>query len=436
MKWSQAADRRVVEAVVKAFSAPDEGLYARLLPLSVGQWERSYYWLDANGVVLYLLKRLEQLDLLDALPQSVRARFKQNLTDNIERSSAMFREFIELNQAFQGAGIDYCNLKGFTLTPDFCPDPALRTQLDFDFLVDGRDLDRCRKLLVSRGYVLRGVTNTVWEFKTESETLASISDLYSSPRQRSVELHFASTNQATTMATRDGRLDCLCRVESGGLQVPVLSVVDQFLSQATHLFSHLCGPSTRLAWLIEFMNYLNLRFNDQIFWEEVGQRALLDSNAEMGLGVACLAVKQVFDTPLPPALESGCLYRLPLAAKLWTRHYAVRAVLADFPGTKLHLLLREQVQTNSGAWKKAKRRALVPLSRPPRILHVSRDAGLSKRIAGEIYQLRYTLFRCRFHIVQGFAYLRELPRWKRLLKQEDVSFQNEAVLASQTVQSQ
>ena len=121
MKWSQNADWRVVEAVVTAFSKPDDGLYALLLPLSLHQWERSYYWLDASGMALYLLRQLENLDLLDTLPRQVRTRLKQNYADNRLRSTSMFQEFVELNSAFQAAGVDYCNLKGFTLAPISLP---------------------------------------------------------------------------------------------------------------------------------------------------------------------------------------------------------------------------------------------------------------------------------------------------------------------------
>ena len=172
MKWSQKSDPRVVEAVLSAFSQPDDDLYARLLPLSVRQWEQSFYWLDASGMALYLLKQLEELNLLGTLPQQVHSRLRQNLADNRLRCASMLGEFLELNCAFQAAGIEYCALKGFTLAPVSCPDLAFRTQLDFDFRVDAKDLDVYRQILTDRGYVLRAASKTTWEFKTNSKTLA------------------------------------------------------------------------------------------------------------------------------------------------------------------------------------------------------------------------------------------------------------------------
>jgi hypothetical protein len=38
-----------------------------------------------------------------------------------------------------------------------------------------------------------------------------------------------------------------------------------------------------------------------------------------------------------------------------------------------------------------------------------------KRIRSEVYQLRFILFRLRFHVVEGLHYLVEAARWKRQL---------------------
>jgi hypothetical protein len=436
MKWSQKADRQVVEAVVTAFRKPDDGMHALLLPLSVHQWERSYYWLDASGMALYLLRQLEDLDLLDTLPREVRTRLKQNYADNQLRSASMLEEFLELNTAFLAAGIDYCNLKGFTLAPISCPDPALRTQLDFDFLVDGRSLDACREVLARRGYVLRAVTDTAWEFKTESNQLADISNLYKVRDQRCIELHFRCDDSSPNRAARDERLDRLSWIDIEGSNIPALSQVDQFIGQATHIFGHLCGPATRLAWLLELKNHVDFHSGDVSFWKRVIDGVKDNGDSAMRVGVACLAMEDILSCPLPDSLEAGLVAPLPQAARLWVENYAQRAVLANFPGTKLHLLLREQIQEGPQEWKTAKRRALMPSRRPPRIIHVDPGGSLRERLAGALCQLRYEAFRARFHIVQGLAYLMEVPRWRHALNQHKATPQSEAKLRSHAVQPQ
>ncbi len=417
MKWSQPADPRVVEAVIAAFNEPTDGLYALLLPISARQWERSFYWLDASGMALYFLDRIASLDLLGTLPHCILDRLQQNLIDNRQRSASMFEEYLELNAAFQQAGIDFCNLKGFTLSPDSCPDPALRCQLDFDFLVDGAHREACRSVLEQRGYVLRGSTPSVWEFKTDTTQLADIANLYKTRPQRSVEIHFTFDAQAPHIPTRDERLDRLEFFHHDGQSLPKLSSVDQFIGQATHVFGHLCGTSTRVAWLLEFMRNTSIHFDDQQFWTDVLDRIVGNREAEIAVGVASLLIEDLFGAEIPTILESGTVDRLPEGIRLWSELYGSRAILADFPGTKLHLLLREQLHSADPHWREQKLSALLPRHRAPRILPVNRNAGIGQRLRSEIYQLHYDLFRLRFHIVEGIRYLAEARRWHQALKQ-------------------
>src|ERR1700761_797853 len=125
MKWRQPADRKAVEAIVATFRDPAEALRRRLEGVPQRDWVRSYYWLDASGLALYFLNQLQALGIEDALPDTVLSRLYQNLADNRVRVDAMFAEFTALNHAFQSAGVDYANLKGFALSPESCPNPSL-----------------------------------------------------------------------------------------------------------------------------------------------------------------------------------------------------------------------------------------------------------------------------------------------------------------------
>jgi hypothetical protein len=158
MTWSGRASKKVVEAVVATFrDSADESL-RRLSALRASEWQRSYHWLDASGMALYFLDKVESLHIESALPATTLERLRGNMADNRNRSSTMFAEFTALNQSFQAAGLVYANLKGFTLSPESCPRPELRCQLDFDFLVDGSQLDLCRNLLSKSGYELDAMT--------------------------------------------------------------------------------------------------------------------------------------------------------------------------------------------------------------------------------------------------------------------------------------
>src|SRR5580704_14280167 len=121
MKWSGRASKQVVEAVIAAFRDSAAEASRRLSTLKTGDWQRSYHWLDASGMALYFLDRVESLQVESALPAATLERLRGNLADNRHRSSTMFAEFAALNRSFQAAGLVYANLKGFSLSPESCP---------------------------------------------------------------------------------------------------------------------------------------------------------------------------------------------------------------------------------------------------------------------------------------------------------------------------
>ncbi len=68
MKWSGRANKQVVEAVVAAFHDSAEMSAERLSRFTARDWQRSYHWLDASGMALYFLDRVESLHIQNALP--------------------------------------------------------------------------------------------------------------------------------------------------------------------------------------------------------------------------------------------------------------------------------------------------------------------------------------------------------------------------------
>lgn len=412
MKWSEPADRRVVEAVIATFCESSESSHDRLSLFKDRDWVRSYHWLDASGMALYFLDELQTRGIEDAIPKTVLGRLQQNLADNTIRSSVMFAEFAEINRAFQQAGILYSNLKGFTLSPESCPNPALRCQLDLDFLVDGDHLNLCREILAKTGYKLTASTETVWEFKAGSSELMSIKDHYKVTPQRSVELHFAAS-PSNHLPTRDERLDRLRLHSFGDIAFPALSVGDLFVGQALHLFGHVRSACTRLSWFLEYKHHVLSRYDDSEFWSEVQECSQTQQFASIGIGVVTLLSARLFSARAPEQLESWTVERLPAAVRLWIDHYGRRSVLADFPGTKLYLLLEDELARGDSSWKKKKRSRLLPLRRVPVIVHAGPDDNIVKWFRRGFYQSRYILFRLRFHVVEGLQYMIESARWNR-----------------------
>jgi hypothetical protein len=415
MKWSAHANRKLVEAIISAFHGSAEESYTRLFFFDERDWKRTYHWLDASGMALYFLDLVERLHIQAALPVATLARLRQNRDANRTRSEILFAEFASLNEAFQRAGLHYANLKGFSLAPDSCPDPVLRCTLDLDFLIDGNQLDACREILASTGYALCGGTNAVWEFRAGDSELARIEDHYHAKPQRSVELHFASSETAPYLPFRDGRLDRLERHTWNGITFPVLRPADQFILQALHIFQHLCCPRTRTAWLLEFKNHIVAREHDEPFWTEVQERSRHQRNAPIAIGLAVLLATRLFGGELPAQFEAWTIDSLPATVRLWADECGREAILADFPGTKLYLLLLEELAKDHGDWRKNKRRNLVPLRPAPRIVSPRPADGVVKRLRAEIIQARFLLFRLRFHVTAGVRYMIAAARWKRRL---------------------
>jgi hypothetical protein len=414
MKWRGRADKRVVEAVIGTFSDPMEKSAQRLAGLPHRSWVRSYYWLDASGMALYFLDRLKALGMEDSLPAPTLARLEQNLTDNRMRSADMFVEFCLLNQAFQSAGVQYANEKGFSITPESCPDPTLRYQLDFDFLVDGRYLNRCREILEARGYVLTMATSAEWQFEAGSSELVRIEDLYKPKPRRSVELHFTCSDDDAHEPTRDERLDRLVQRIWNGQSFPVLSSVDQFVHHSLHLLRHLRTPSTRPAWFLEYKRHMTAHCDEWQFWDEVRQRSQAFRDAPLAIGLATLLSTQLFGGRAPAQLNEWTIDRLSSSIRLWADRYGRRAVLADSPGTKLHKLLEGEI-VREGHSLRTKKPSLSQYYKGTQVCHAEPEDGWGRRLRHRYYQACYILFRIRFHLVEGLHYFIEHARWKRLV---------------------
>jgi len=203
----------------------------------------------------------------------------------------------------------------------------------------------------------------------------------------------------------------------GGFSFPALSPCEQLVGQALHLLGHLCGASTRPAWILEYRNHVSFYYSDQAFWQNVEEQSRTHRHAPIAIGLANLLSLHLFAGKTPSELDSWTLDSLPAHIRLWAEHYGPRAVLADFPGTKLSLLLLQELERGDGpqSFQARKRRRLLPLHRARRIVFADPKDTLWMRFRKEIYQTRFVLFRLRFHVVEGVRYLIEAARWKRQL---------------------
>ena len=404
------------EAVIATFREADKGIHVRQLAgLSIRDWHRGLHWLDASGLALYFRQRVASSCLDKCIPAEILNALDQRLEDNKQRTVGLFREFEAINNAFQKSGAHYVNLKGFTLIPDYCPDPSLRCQFDLDFMISHSELGLCQAILESFGYAVTGRHGNVVELKAGGGRVPSIRDLYKPRSQRSVEVHFVPPSEATPTREDRGLLRRQNRVWNG-VTFPALSDVDMFLAQANHLFCHLKSEWTRISWLLEFRTFVSARRGDTKFWHDVRNQATTRDEGALAVGIAVLLATKAFGDFGPPELLGWSIEAVPRSVRLWLDRYGKTVLLSDFPGTKLYLLLDGELSNGENA-RKAIWGKLFPLHRPPRITCPESRRSF-RTVRASLSQMWFTLFRLRFHVVEGSRYVIAAQQWKRRMSRQ------------------
>jgi len=398
------------EAVLRVFCEPQP---VELPQLSATEWAPLLHWLDTSGLALYFLDRVTELELCGLVPQEVLARLRQNLIENTARTEAMIVEASAIRRSFQSACLSYAILKGFSLWPVSVPKLELRSQLDLDFLVASSSALAARKILEWRGYHLRAISGRSWEFHTNQTGEMGLKDIYKATHRRKVELHLEPLD-----LSRDALLERVQWPCFRGEPMPVLNPVDLFLGQGMHLFKHVSSDFTRTAHILEFRRHVLARHHDDAFWKQVQTLAEHNPNpkAPIALGVVTLLISNAMGNFAPEALTHWTVDRLPETVRLWVSQYGSDVIYGDFPGSKLYLLLQRELHALGKSPQQSMRRALLPFVLPKTIGQKPPNEDLRACIKRYREQLRFGLFRLRFHVVEGIRYLRESLRWRRLLR--------------------
>jgi hypothetical protein len=394
-------------AIIAAFStASGEAVSDSLGRFGSRDWRRLGTWLHASGLALYFLEAIRVRGLFGVVPVSVVEGLQQNQLDNRERTDSLIVEFIRLNTAFRSEGLDYLNVKGFSLGSSYCANPVLRSQFDLDFWMANDAAAECKILMNRLGYRLVGVTPSTLEFRSGEPAYPKFRDFYKARRQHSVEIHLRSSDEMCALPRENGLLNTFV--------FPTLSREQTFIQQAAHLTKHLLSEWTRASWMLELGNVIQERHNDATFWQNVRGQCPSEANRD-AIGIAVHAAAEVFSFAVPSELSDWTVDRLPGNVVRWINEHAVRAVTAQFPGSKLYLLLERELATDVEVYRRRRRSVLLPMRLPGSF---AAPTGPRGRMQASVSQARFFGVRLAFHVREGLRLLRAERDW---IKQADSS---------------
>jgi hypothetical protein len=389
-------------------AAPKDELGARFSRFVPRDWKRLGNWLHASGLALYLLDKLEQRGSTALLPGEILRSLLQNREDNRERVNSLLSEFIRLNTAYQNQGIRYRNIKGFSLGPEYCPDFALRSQFDLDFLISDTEIPQCKSVMQGMGYEIVADSGGTIEFRAGDRGYPTLRDFYKARNQRVVELHVCPRAHFDRLPTANGLIEQFV--------FPTLSREQIFMRQALHLTKHLRSEWTRASWMLELCNAIDDARSDTAFWRQVQEQAG-SSEVAASIGVAVLAAATVFQVAIPRELGRWSVELLPEGVRRWVNEYALQAVTARFPGSKLYLLLERELLADGRRYQAQRRSVLWPVRVPG---FVSTPVGVKARLQNLISDAKYVGFRTAFHVREGVRFLWEERAWNKSGREADV----------------
>jgi hypothetical protein len=375
-------------------------------------------WLDQSGLAIYLCSQLRH-QARNAVPPEFTQALQQRLAANEKRMNNMLQEFHRLVRTFQSLSVCFCALKGFSLTPDFCPVLFLRHQTDFDFLVAPESIEDAKRALSSCGYNQEESSEPgEFTFATPLRHIPSPDDdIYALPRHREVDLRI-SLHQEVHGVSIEMPSDCLDRVQTKtihGVSFPALPPDDIFSVQVMHAFKHLLGSWVRLSWLLEIGHFIDVHRHDERLWTSIRSRTNNNPVVRNAFGLIISLTNKVFPRPTPRGLEDWCLRPLPSRIQTWVEQFGCKSALSDLDGAKLTLFVHREFINDPDYWNFYLMNRIFPVSGRSSIGRVTaKNPGV--RIKAAVSQWLHGLGRVAFHARELISLPMEAIRWKRALR--------------------
>jgi len=391
---------------------------AALPPLGSRQGAKLMQWLDQSGLALPFLNSVNSHSAGACLPAEWRNALEGRRGRNTVRFQDMLAEFQRLNDAFRSQGVTAVTLKGFSLVPDFCEDPSLRHQTDFDFLVNPQDVEAAAEVLQSCGYSTPQLSYSGEScFTTPLHHVPSrTDDLYAVQHHRQVDLHVSLTEISPWF-----QLDFPSRGKEGilpmnisGISYNSLSIEDRFLVQVLHAFRHSFRSWLRLSWLVEIGHCMDLHHDDDSLWkrllEQTGNGPLMRRIFAFILSLT----HRLFESRIPPRIELWAEEGMTPTLRAWLEHFSEGWAIADWPGSLSNLFLASDFIGESSLRKKYLVSRLVP-KRERLTIEIRNTSNLERSLTWQVQRWNYVAHRAAVHLADLVRLPLEQLRWQRAL---------------------
>lgn len=385
IKVSQAQMNRTALrlCVVQALAGYAEEHLAKLRHLSEFEIRRLVLWLDESGLALYFFRCIGECNAVDSLPRLLVSELASRQQQNRGRVQLMLNELGRVNEALSGSGARYAFLKGFSLSPDFCPDCDCRHHNDIDVLIHRECIETAKGALGNLGYRL------VHTFPSGEHKLvlplprvgASIFDIYRPADVGILELHLSMCESPDDIPlSLPDPFDSLTTQTVRGITFPSLNTQDKFLLQLLHTFRHLTLMWMRVSWLYEISVFLRQQ-REPGWWVSFCERAGPTSNIRHACGLMVGLTQKLFGSVLPDPLQEWCINDLPSSFQTWIDCVSTRWALSSASENRSPMLIQRQFLSSDLQWGHYLRRQLLPLERvvpsiQPHPLDVFRVGGL------------------------------------------------------------
>ncbi|HEX5482536.1 MAG TPA: nucleotidyltransferase family protein [Terriglobia bacterium] len=424
-------NRALASGIVRALSmnrAPEDS-WECLRCVPAAQWRRSLGWFHSSGIALYFWDWAKSHNARGAVPPDVQAVLEDRLAMNRKRLEQMTGEFRAINGVFRESGVRHAVLKGFALIPDYCPNPALRNQYDFDFLISAESMELADRRLRSAGFIPKEgsrCTHPVVYLDQSGRTQppSDIDSAYSPLTHRSVEIHTRLWEADAEKIAFELPANPLARAGErnwNGIQFYSLSPEDALVFQVLHAFRHVLNNKCRLSIFLEIARFIDSHSADKTFWRNftrllAGRMRLSEAAAV----VFCMALS-LFEPERPPELDALLARFLRPAMALWVSRYGLRLAFENFSSSKESLHLHRLFIENAQVWPTLKRRRLYP-AQLPAMPHGAGAGGLRARYRQAIHIAR----RAYFHSSSALRYWWGLPAWTYAVGRANRSTRGEA----------